>query len=97
MAVEINCNGAIHIAKNDENDIITISYENVKVKLYKYQVVREIMFRVYNCYDGSYEHECAIEIVVKDGGDFVFTFPYNMRGIALIAYDKLFKMLKDFN
>jgi hypothetical protein len=97
MAVEIKCNSAINIAKNDEGDVIKIVYENVEVKLFSYEKVKEIMFRVYNCYDGSYEHECAIEIVVDKGGDYVFTFPYSMRGIALIAYDKLFKMLQNFN
>lgn len=97
MSVEIKCVSDIHISKNDEGDVINIIYENVELKLYKYEKVREITFRIYNCYDASYEHECAIEIYVQKGGNYVFTFPYSMRGVAMITYDKLFKMLQNFN
>jgi hypothetical protein len=97
MSTTIKCdNASLDIEKVDHLEI-KITFQNIVIRLYKDDKVRELLFRMNDCYDGSYKASCSIEIILEKGAsDIVFEFPYDYRYAVLQNYDMLRKLLKDF-
>lgn len=95
--MNIKCdNPNLEIEKVDSLEI-KITFQNIVIQLYRHEKVQEILFKIYDCYDGLYEPSCLIEIILENGGsDIVFEFPYEYRYKVMEHYDMLGKLLKDF-